>query len=65
MCDDQLYSTDSNLAQLHLRVWENKSWFLIGWELSKSRESVKKKQVIDDLDDYIKFTFTTNALVQC
>ena len=44
MCDDQLYSTDSNLAQLHLRVWEDKSWFLIGWELSKSRDSVKKKQ---------------------
>ena len=27
MCDDQLYLTDSNLAQLHLRVWENKTWF--------------------------------------
>ena len=40
VCDDQLYFTDSNLAQLRLRVWEDKSWFLIGWELSKSRDSV-------------------------
>ena len=44
MSDDQLHLPDSNLAQLHLRVWEDKSWFLIGWELSKSRDSVKKKQ---------------------
>ena len=44
VCDDQLYLTDSNLAQLHLRVWEVKSWFLLGWKLSKSRDSVKKKQ---------------------
>ena len=44
MCDDQLYLTDSNLAQLHLRVWENKSWFLIGWNFLKAENQSKRNK---------------------
>ena len=70
MCHDQLYLTDSNLAQLHLRVWENKTWFS-NWLgiIQKQRISQKETRIqliiSDNLDDYIKFTFTANALVQC